>query len=88
MNNVAIYPGSFDPITLGHMDIIDRSLNIFDKVYIGILRNPNKKYLFTCQERMDFIERIYANSQYAKRITIEIFDGLLVNFVKSHQSKI
>ena len=62
MTRIALYPGSFDPITNGHIDIIERSLRIFDIVYVGIGRNPNKKGLFSPGERLRLIEEEYVNA--------------------------
>ncbi len=75
----AIYPGSFDPITNGHIDIINRSLCIFDEVIIAILINPEKMPLFTVEERKKMIEEIYKNSA---RVKVDTFGGLLVNYAK------
>lgn len=76
----AIYPGSFDPITFGHLDIIERSSKIFDEVVIGVLNNSAKKSLFTVEERVEMIERLTA--QYPN-VKVEAFDGLLVEYAKS-----
>ncbi|OGF58413.1 MAG: pantetheine-phosphate adenylyltransferase [Candidatus Fischerbacteria bacterium RBG_13_37_8] len=73
----AIYPGSFDPITNGHIDIIQRSLHLFDEVIVAILINPEKTPLFTIEERRKMIETLYKNS---KRVKIDTFDGLLVEY--------
>ena len=59
---IAIYPGSFDPITLGHLDIIQRGSRLFDKVIVAVLRNPNKVPLFTVQQRLEQIRHSYATS--------------------------
>ncbi len=75
----AIYPGSFDPITNGHLDLIKRSLEIFKKLTIAIVVNPHKKPLFTVEERMEMIKRAVRSD---KRIVIKSFDGLLVDFAK------
>ena len=56
MPKIAIYPGSFDPVTNGHLDIIERGLKLFDKIIIAILTNPGKQYLFTLEERMQMLE--------------------------------
>lgn len=74
-----LYPGTFDPITRGHIDIIQRSLKIFDHLIIAVARNEKKRPLFTVEERVDMIRKTY---QGDTRISVEPFDGLLVNFVK------
>lgn len=82
-----IYPGSFDPLTLGHIDIIKRLNNMFDEVIVAILINEGKKTLFTLEEREEIIEEeIKANN--LKNVRIKTFDGLLVNFAKEENCKI
>ena len=76
-----IYPGSFDPLTLGHIDVIKRLDNMFDEVIVAILINEDKKSLFTLDEREEMIkEELIAND--ITNVTIKSFDGLLVNFAK------
>ena len=75
---IAIYPGSFDPITSGHWNIVCRSLGIFDEVIVGVLNNPNKSSMFTPQERVDLIESVFASEP---RVSVESFGGLLVDYV-------
>ena len=75
-----IYPGSFDPITLGHMDIIGRISELFDEVYVALLNNNEKKTLFSLDERIDLIEDA---CKEIKNINVVSFDGLLVDFAKS-----
>lgn len=77
----AIFAGSFDPPTIGHVDILNRSLKIFDKVFIPILKNPEKKTFFSEQERQAFLTKI-ANEIDPKRIEVHCFNGLLVEFAK------
>lgn len=74
---VGIYPGSFDPITLGHLDIIMRSSKLFDKLYIGVLNNSRKNALFTADERVKMIKSVTGD---IKNIEVEAFDGLLVDY--------
>lgn len=75
----AIYPGSFDPITKGHLDIIERAAGIVDTLVVGILENPNKKSLFTVEERKDQIRRVTA---HIKNVEVASFYGLLADFAK------
>ncbi|WP_282930042.1 pantetheine-phosphate adenylyltransferase [Anaerococcus sp. Marseille-Q7828] len=82
-----IYPGSFDPLTLGHIDVIKRLDNMFDEVIVAILINEDKKSLFTLSEREEMIkEELIAND--ITNVTIKSFDGLLVNFAKEENCKI
>ncbi len=76
----AIYPGSFDPITNGHADIIERGLKIFDRVVVAVLKNPKKRPLFTTKERVRMIEDLFASR---KEVEVRAFDGLLVDFARS-----
>lgn len=78
MNRRAIYPGSFDPVTNGHLDLIDRAVKLFDEVIVAILRNPGKAALFTVQER---IEMLRASVPWPQ-VQIEAFDGLLMDYAR------
>ena len=75
----AIYPGSFDPLTNGHIDIIERALEIFDEVIITVLHNPSKKALFTMEERVTMIKQSFNGN---KRLKVDFFGGLLVDYAK------
>ncbi len=75
----AIFPGSFDPLTLGHHDIIMRGITLFDELVIAIGKNAQKKYMFTLEERMSFIKRAFANEP---RIKVLTYEGLTVDFCK------
>lgn len=75
----AIFPGSFDPITLGHYDIIKRSLNLFDEVVVAIGVNADKKYMFTLEERMHFIQESFKDEPKVKVVS---YKGLTVDFCK------
>ena len=79
--SIAVYPGSFDPITNGHLDVIKRTAAIFDKVVIGILVNQNKKPLFSLEERTEMIRRVTAD---IPNIEVYPFSGLVVEFAKEH----
>jgi len=121
MKKIAVYPGSFDPATYGHFDIINRSAEIFDKLIVAVISNPNKKPLFSISERVKILkdtikevtiettedtERpkgvtvgkdssvnsvssvVKIKDAMLKNVSIEAFDGLLVNFMKKKKSKI
>ena len=78
MTHQAIYAGSFDPITNGHLDIIQRALNIFDTVIVSVIDNIDKQSLFTIDERIDFIR----NSVQSDHVIVEGFQGLLVDYAR------
>lgn len=82
---IAVYPGSFDPITFGHLDIINRTLRIFDKVIIAVARNSAKNSLFTIEERVDLIKEVIGAND---RATVDTFDGLLVEYVLSQDATV
>jgi pantetheine-phosphate adenylyltransferase len=75
--NIAVYPGTFDPITYGHLDIIERASGLFDKVIVTIALNSNKKPLFSKNERKDMIKSV---TKKFKNIEVDSFDGLLVDY--------
>ncbi len=79
MNKIAVYPGSFDPITNGHVDIIKRGLGVFDELIVLIAYNPNKKTLFSVQERVGMIREVVRDY---KNVRVDSFDGLLVDYVR------
>jgi len=85
MGKMAIYPGSFDPITNGHLSILRRALTIFDSVTIAVASNPIKKTLFTLQERMEMIRESAKNDD---NVSVESFSGLLVDYVASKKTNI
>ena len=76
----AVYPGSFDPITNGHIDIIKRSSSVFDKLVVAVLHNPNKKPYFDIDERVDLIKKVVESYE---NVEVASFKGLLVDFMKS-----
>ena len=78
---IAVYPGTFDPITNGHLDIIFRGLKLFDKVIVAVLVNREKDTMFTVQERMEMISEATGSAQPG-RIEVTSFNGLLVNYVQ------
>ncbi|MFO8110929.1 MAG: pantetheine-phosphate adenylyltransferase [Desulfosalsimonadaceae bacterium] len=79
MEKIAIYPGSFDPVTNGHMDIITRGLKLFDRIIVTILENPSKSLLFTLPERMDLLSDCLAGID---NVEIDSYQGLLVDYAK------
>lgn len=85
MERKAVYPGSFDPITNGHVDIIERGLKIFDGIIVAVLENPKKFPLFSTKERVEMIQDIFSSQ---KKIEVKSFDGLLVEFVKKNNATI
>jgi len=82
--NIAVYPGSFDPITLGHLNIIKRAAAVFDKLYVCVSVNSEKHTLFTMEERMDLIARTVKN---LKKVEVDAFDGLIVNYAREKGAK-
>ena len=82
---IAVYPGSFDPVTVGHLDIIERSSKLFDKVYVAVLQNSSKTPAFSVEERKELISRV---TGHLDNIVIADFSGLLVDFAKSVGAKV
>jgi pantetheine-phosphate adenylyltransferase len=81
----AIYPGSFDPVTNGHLDLIDRGTKIFDHLIVAVLRNPEKDPLFSLQERVEMLREVtrpWAN------VEVDVFDGLLVDYVRRRKATV
>jgi len=85
MEKKAVYPGSFDPITNGHVDIIRRGLKIFDKILVAVLENPKKTPLFTTKERIEMIREEFADEE---NVEVKAFHGLLVEFAKKNTARI
>ena len=83
MPKVAIYPGSFDPVTNGHIDIVERGLKLFDKIIVSILHNPKKEYLFSLEERLEMLKDCMKKF---KGVEIDSFDGLLVEYAASRKA--
>lgn len=81
----AIYPGSFDPVTLGHYDIIERSSQIFDRVIVGVLKNHAKSPLFSASERVKMLEDVTAG---LPNVEVRSFNGLLIDFVRQNQASV
>jgi len=85
MESRAIYPGSFDPITNGHVDIIERGLEVFDEIVVAVLENPKKAPLFSTKERVGMIKDLFGGR---KNISVRSFRGLLVNFARSQKVRV
>ena len=81
----AIYPGSFDPVTLGHMDIIKRSANLFDEIIVVVLNNSAKNALFSVNERVSMIKEL---TKDMPNVRVDSFDGLLVDYCKKQNANI
>jgi pantetheine-phosphate adenylyltransferase len=82
---IAIYPGSFDPITLGHLDIIQRGSRLFGQVVVAVLRNPNKTPLFTVQKRLELIRQ---STQHLANVEADAFDGLTVKYAQMRGAQV
>lgn len=82
---IAVYPGTFDPITNGHLDIVDRALDLFDKIIIAIAINPGKEPLFTLEERIQMIRQCYPDA--SSRVEIDPISGLLVEYARRRKAK-
>jgi len=79
MKRIALFPGSFDPITLGHQDIISRGLTLFDEVIVAVGINADKKYMFDLEQRMEFIRQTFATEP---RIRVTSYEGLTIDYCK------
>lgn len=82
---VCVYPGSFDPVTNGHLDIIDRASRICDRLIVAVLVNASKKPAFTVEERIDFLNRVLKGRS---GVEVESFSGLLVDYLRKRQAKV
>jgi len=82
---IAVYPGSFDPVTYGHIDIINRGLKIFDTVIVAVARNSSKNSLFTIDERISLIKNSITDNT---RVKVDTFDGLLIDYVLSQSATV
>lgn len=79
MSKIAIFPGSFDPITIGHVDIVQRALPLFDELIVAIGVNSNKKYLFTLEQRMEWIRDVFRTEP---KVRVAAYEGLTVHFCR------
>ena len=85
MKSIAVYPGTFDPITNGHTDLVKRAIKIFDKVLLAVAEKPPKKTLFSITERVKFVETVFAGEE---KVEVYSFHNLLVNFAKEHSANV
>lgn len=79
MNRIALFPGTFDPITVGHVNILERAINLFDEIVVGIGHNSNKSTLFPLNNRVEWVKEIVKNYQHVK---VQSYEGLTVDFCK------
>ena len=82
---IAIYPGSFDPVTLGHLNIIERAAEVFDRVIVCVMTNSDKSPIFTGEERVDFVRRVTA---HLPNVEADVNKGLVAEYAKQHGSKV
>ena len=87
MNSVAIYAGTFDPLTFGHLDLIERSREIFPRLIVAASADTMKKTLFTANERVDMIESVVSRLGFAN-VEVEVFDGLLINYAREKDVRV
>ncbi|KHD89753.1 MAG: phosphopantetheine adenylyltransferase [Bdellovibrio sp. ArHS] len=85
MSKIAVYPGSFDPITMGHVDIINRIAAVYDQVIVLVAQSSQKSSMFTAEERKDLIEK---SLSHAKNVKVDIFGGLTVDYMKKAKAQI
>lgn len=85
MKKIAVCPGSFDPVTYGHLDIIKRGANVFDQVYVVILSNRNKDPLFTKEERLELLKEV---TKDLPNVEVEASQGLLIDYVRSKNARV
>ena len=84
MNKMAVYPGTFDPVTNGHIDIIKRGKTIFSSIIVAVIEHPKKNTLFTIDERISLLKHAVKD---IKNVKVELFDGLLVDYVKNKKAQ-
>jgi pantetheine-phosphate adenylyltransferase len=88
MKKIGLYPGTFDPITLGHLDIIKRAARVVDTLYVGIANNKNKQTLFSASERVEIVQKTLSSTFENKNIKVVSFSDLTVNFCKKIKANI
>lgn len=84
MERIAVFPGSFDPITLGHLDVINRAIPLFDKIIVAIGKNANKTYMFSLEERKRFLEETFKNID---SVEVDSFEGLTLEYCTSKNAR-
>jgi pantetheine-phosphate adenylyltransferase len=84
MKKTAVFPGSFDPLTLGHTDVINRAIPLFDEIIIAIGTNSSKKYMFTLEQRKEFIEKTYKE---VPNVVVDTYEGLTIDYCKKVDSQ-
>src|SRR4029434_2255496 len=82
---LAVFPGSFDPLTNGHLDLINRATRLFDRVIVGVLHNPGKEPLFSLNDRLAILNEVFGGR---KEIEVAAFEGLLVDFLRKHGASV
>jgi pantetheine-phosphate adenylyltransferase len=82
---IAIYPGTFDPITNGHIDVVQRATEMFAKVIVIVARNSSKSPMFSDKERVDMIKEVFSGN---RQVSVDVFDGLLVQYAKKHKASV
>jgi len=82
---IAVYPGSFDPVTMGHIDILERTSRIFDKIVVAVVHNVTKQALFTLDERVELIKN---SVEHLPNVEVECFNGLLADFLKNKEATV
>ncbi|MBM7659481.1 pantetheine-phosphate adenylyltransferase [Bacillus mesophilus] len=85
MSKIAVCPGSFDPVTLGHLDIIKRGASVFEKVYVCVLNNSSKQPLFSVEERLELLREV---TQDLPNVEVDSFKGLLIDYAASKNAKV
>lgn len=81
---IAVFPGSFDPITVGHVDLVKRALPLFDEIIVAVGINSQKKYLYSLEERLDWLEKCFADEP---KVKVDSFTGLTAHFCKNRKAK-
>jgi len=84
VKKIVVFPGSFDPITLGHVDLVHRAIPLFDEIIVAVGMNSQKKYLFSLEERLAWLEEVFKND---KKVKVDHFTGLTVNFCKDKDAR-
>ncbi|MCD6422635.1 MAG: pantetheine-phosphate adenylyltransferase [Elusimicrobia bacterium] len=88
MKKIAVYPGSFDPITYGHLDVIKRASIVFDDIIVAVIKNPSKKFHFTASQRIEMIKKALKEEKIKNVKKVDYFNGLLVEYMKKVKSKL